>query len=131
MRGQTITNKAIAGLRERKRPGATKLSWANAESQVVGAVRGAVKDAPRVKDMTKRLASNAEITRLINDRLKEGKELDGNCRDVEVSAVTPYRETDETRCNWNVDFYRGPVACAKVFRSIVDELRGQYNLKDD
>ena len=131
MRGQTITNKAIAGLRERKRPGTTKLSWANAESQVVGAVRGAVKDAPRVKDMTRRLASNAEITRLINDRLKKGKELDGNCRDVEVSAVTPCRETDETGCNWNVEFYRGPVVCAKVFRSIVDELRAQYNLKDD
>ncbi len=81
--------------------------------------------------MSRQLVSNAEITALINDQLKKGKEFDGDCRDVEVSGVTRYRERDETGCNWNVHFYRGPVACAKVFRSIVDELRAQYNLKDD
>ena len=81
--------------------------------------------------MTRQLASNAEIKNLINNRFKEGKELYGDCRDVKVSGVTRYRERDETGCNWNVHFYRGPVACEKVFRSIVDELRAQYNLKDD
>ena len=81
--------------------------------------------------MTRKLASNAEIKKLINDRLKEGMELDGDCREVEVGGVTPYRDPDETGCNWDVYSHRGPPQCEEVVRLIVEKLRAQYNLKDD
>jgi len=81
--------------------------------------------------MSRELASNAEITKMINDRLSEGKELDGDCRKVTVSGVQRYREPDETGCNWNVNFHRGPPECEGVVRSIVEVLRKQYNLQDD
>ncbi len=61
--------------------------------------------------MSRQLASNAELTKMINDRLKEGKELDGDCRDVTVSGVQRYAEPDETGCNWNVYGHRGPPEC--------------------
>ena len=80
--------------------------------------------------MTRHLASNAEITELINDRLKEGKELDGDCRDVEVGGVQRH-PPDRTGCNWDVYRHRGPPECEDVVRSIVEELRAQYYLKDD
>jgi len=81
--------------------------------------------------MSRELASDAEITKMINDRLKEGKELDGDCRDVRVSGVQRYVELDETGCNWNVNGHNGPAGCTGVRISIVNELRAQYNLKDD
>jgi len=81
--------------------------------------------------MSRQLASNEELTRMINDRLKEGKELDGDCREVRVSRVQRYAELDETGCNWNVWGHHGPSSCTEVRKSIVDALREQYNLKDD
>ena len=66
--------------------------------------------------MSRQLASNAEITKMINDRLKEGKELDGDCRDVRVSSVHRYAEPDETGCNWTVYGHRGPLVliCTEI-----------------
>ena len=52
--------------------------------------------------MSRQLASNIEITELINNRFNEGKELDGDCRDVRVSGVTRYDEPDDSGCNWTV-----------------------------
>lgn len=82
--------------------------------------------------MSRRLVTNAEITKLINHRLKEGKKLDGDCRDVEVDRVQPFVQPDQTGCNWDIgDWVRCPVACIEVLRLIVDDLRVQYNLIDN
>ena len=54
--------------------------------------------------MSKELASSAELTRLIQDRISEGKGLDGDCRDVKVESVY-WHEPDETGCNWGLGFF--------------------------
>ena len=80
--------------------------------------------------MSRRIASNAEITKMINDRLKEGKELDGDCRDVRISAVY-WHEPDETNCNWNVRGYNGNPGCLGVVDAIVSDVRRRYKLSED
>ncbi len=57
--------------------------------------------------MSRQLASNAELTRMIQDRISEGKELDGDCLDVNVESVY-WHKPDESGCNWNLGFYNGP-----------------------
>ena len=59
--------------------------------------------------MPRELASNEEITKMINDRLSESNELDGDCRDVRVGGVQRYAEPDETGCNWHVYTHQGPL----------------------
>ena len=81
--------------------------------------------------MSRQLASNIEITELINNRFNEGKELDGDCRNVRVSGVTRYDEPDDSGCNWTVWTYNGGLGCMGVFKSIVGEIQGKYNLHDD
>ena len=64
------------------------------------------------------------------DEFSEGKELDGDCRDIRITAVYLH-EPDESNCNWDVNLNYGPDACCGVFRAIVSEFRRQYNLQDD
>ncbi len=80
--------------------------------------------------MPRQLASNEELTRMINDRFREGKELNGDCREVTVSAVQRYAGPYESGCNWNVYNYRGPSACSGVFRLVIEEFRKQYDLME-
>jgi hypothetical protein len=79
--------------------------------------------------MSRPLASNAEITRMIQDRIRESKELNGDCRDVKVESVR-WHEPDETGCNWNWSAYNGPPPCYAVVGAIVSDLRRRYNLRD-
>ncbi len=82
--------------------------------------------------MSRQLASSEKLAKMINDRLKEGKELDGDCRDVTVSGVQRwYAEPDESRCNWDVYSYSGPPACSDVFSLVIEEFRKEFNLQDD
>ena len=81
--------------------------------------------------MPRQLATNTELTKMINDRFLEGKELDGDCREVKIDSVMPYAEPDESECNWDVYTYSGPLACTDVFRLVKEEFRKQYNLQDD
>jgi len=82
------------------------------------------------KPTSRQLASNAEITKIINDRFSEGKELDGACREVRVSGVQRH-PPDESGCNWNWSVYNGPPECYELVLAIVSDLRRQYNLNDD
>ena len=82
------------------------------------------------KPTSRQLASHAEITKMINDRLGEGNELDGDCREVRVSGVQRH-PPDESGCNWNWGVYNGPPECYEVVFAIVSDLRRQYNLSDD
>ena len=81
--------------------------------------------------MSRMLATNEELTAKINDRFREGKELDGDCREMKISGVTLYPEAEETECNWDVYFHSGPQECDKVFRTIIEEFRLQYNLAEE
>jgi hypothetical protein len=81
--------------------------------------------------MSRQLATDVEITELINNRFKEGKELDGDCRGLRVSGVTRYDEPDESGCNWTVWTYNGGLGCMGVFKSVVGEIQAKYNLQDD
>ncbi len=78
--------------------------------------------------MSRQLASNAELTRMIQDRISEGKELDGDCRDVKVESVY-WHPPDESGCNWNLGLYNGPPTCRGVVDAIVSDLRRRYNLR--
>lgn len=81
--------------------------------------------------MTRQLASKTDITKMINDRLKEEMELDGDSRDVDT-GIHRLLELNETDCNWCLtDWNRCPQAYKGVLDSIVKELQAQYNLKDD
>lgn len=81
--------------------------------------------------MTRQLISNAEITKLINARLKEEMELSDDCRDVDT-GIHRLLELNETDCNWCLtDWNRCPQAYKEVLNSIVKELQAQYNLKGD
>ncbi len=71
--------------------------------------------------MSRQLASNAELTRMIQDRISEGKELDGDCRDVKVESVY-WHKPDETGCNWDPGFLNGPEACSGVGISLIAEV---------
>jgi len=53
--------------------------------------------AQKKNPLSRQLASNAKLTRMIQDRISEGKELDGDCRDVKVESVN-WHESDETGC---------------------------------
>ncbi len=80
--------------------------------------------------MPRQLATNTELTKMINDRFRERKELDGDCREVTVSAVQPCAEPNESGCNWDVYTYRGPLVCSDVFRLVIEEFRKQYDLME-
>ncbi len=79
--------------------------------------------------MSRQPASNAELTRMIQDRISEGKELDGDCRDVNVESVY-WHEPDETGCNRDLGFFNGPEACSGVVGAIVSDLRRRYKLRN-
>ncbi len=81
--------------------------------------------------MSRQIVSNADLTALINHRFKEGDELDGDCREVNISGVQLYPEQDKTGCNWNVSGYNGPGPCLAVFRKVIEEFRQRYNLLDE
>ncbi len=80
--------------------------------------------------MSRQLATNAELTKIINDWLREGRERNGDCRDVTVSGVLRH-PPDESGCNWNWSVYNGPPECYEVVFAIVSDLRRQYDLSDD
>lgn len=79
--------------------------------------------------MSRQLASNAQITKMIQDRIGEGKEIDGDCRDVKVEYVY-WHEPDEIGCNWDLGFPRGPESCRSIVNAIVSDPRRRYNLRD-
>ena len=54
--------------------------------------------------MSRQLATEVEITKMIHDRIREGRELDGDCRNVTITSVYRHEE-DESGCNWE------PMAC--------------------
>lgn len=81
--------------------------------------------------MSRKLATNAELKTMINERFREGNELDGDCRDVKISGVQLYPEPDETGCNWNVWTYNGSDVCKDVFRTVIEEFRREYSLADN
>jgi hypothetical protein len=81
--------------------------------------------------MPRHIVTNAELTKMINDRFRDGKELDGDCREVEVGGVQLYAAPDATGCNWDVSIYNGPAACQGVFSTVIKGFRRQYNLADD
>ncbi len=80
--------------------------------------------------MPRQLASNAELTRMIQDRISEGKEFDGDCREAKVTSVR-WHEPDETGCNWNWSAYNDPPPCYRVVAAIISDYRRRYNFRDD
>ncbi len=80
--------------------------------------------------MSRQLATKVEITKMIQDRIREGKELDGDCRNVTITSVY-WHEEDESGCNWDLGYSSGPDSCRYVIRAITDEFRQLYNLNDD
>lgn len=79
--------------------------------------------------MPKNIVSKDELRELIQQRITDSDELDGDCREVIVNSVY-WHEPDETGGNWDVHSLRNPVGCTDVVRGIVSEFKEQYNIED-
>ena len=81
--------------------------------------------------MSRTLVTNADLTKMINNRFREGKELDGDCPEVKISGAHLYPKAEETKCNWDMYIYDGPPECGEVFHAVIEEFRLQYNLSEE
>lgn len=78
--------------------------------------------------MTRKVVSQAELVDMVNRRFREGDDLDGDCRDVEISGVYRLAEPDDSDCNWSPAMYHGSPECGAVFESVMAEFQREYNL---
>lgn len=79
--------------------------------------------------MTKIIATEDELNNMIQARISNSDELDGDCREVIVSPVYWHKE-DETGSNWDVHSLRNARGCTDVVNAIVSEFRKKYSLKE-
>jgi len=83
--------------------------------------------------MEKKIATEEELRKLINQKISTSDELDGDLdlREVRVGTVIR-QEKDSNGCNWKIIWIRGEVSneVGKVVFSIVEEFKQQYNLED-
>lgn len=79
--------------------------------------------------MPRNIVSREELKSLIQQRISNGEELDGDCREVIVNSVY-WHEPDETGSNWDVHSLRNAAGCENVVMAIVAEFKGQYNVED-
>jgi hypothetical protein len=79
--------------------------------------------------MPRQIVSTVELRALIQERISNSFELDGDCRGVIVNSVY-WHEPDETGTNWDVHSFRNVTGCEGVVRAIVAEFKKKYNVHD-
>lgn len=79
--------------------------------------------------MTKKIMTEEELTRMIQERVSSSKELDGDCKEVIVNSVY-WHELDENGSNWDVHSLRNGSGCEEVVNTIVEDFKKKYNLED-
>ena len=78
--------------------------------------------------MTKELVTEDELKNMIQERVSNSENLDGDCREVIVNSVY-WHEPDEIGSNWDVHSLRNATGCEGVVNVIIVEFKKKYNLK--
>ena len=78
--------------------------------------------------MAKVQISEKELLQLINQRIKEADNLDGDCRDCRVTGLYRYPEPLEGPSNWSIPSFNGPYSCAPLIGEIQSELAAKFDL---
>ena len=81
--------------------------------------------------MSRQHISEKELVDLINNRFREGDDLDGDCRNVEFSGFYRLVEPDELGCNWSPRSYSDPGGCEAVVATVIADFQKRYNLSDE
>jgi len=79
--------------------------------------------------MEKTIVTADERKNMIQERISNGEELDGDCKGVIVNSVA-WNETDEQGSNWYVYSARRVTGCEDVVRAIIAEFKHKYNIED-
>lgn len=72
--------------------------------------------------MPKEIVSTDELRSLIQERISNSRELDGDCREVIVNSVY-WHEPDAAGSNWDVRSLRNAAGCEGIVVAIVAELK--------
>ncbi len=80
--------------------------------------------------MTKEIATKDELKNMIQERISNSEELDGDCREVIVNSVY-WHEPDETGSNWDVNSFRNARGCEGIVNAIVADLKQTYDLEEE
>jgi len=78
--------------------------------------------------MPKEIVTEDDLKNMIQEKISNSKELDGDCREVIVNSVY-WHEPDETGSNWDVHSLRHAAGCEGVLNPIVVEFKEKYNVK--
>jgi len=78
--------------------------------------------------MNKKTVTEQQLKDMIQNRISNSGELDGDCKGVIVTAIY-WHEPDETGSNWDVSSLRNAQGCEAVVSKIVSEFKQRYNLK--
>ena len=83
--------------------------------------------------MEKKITTEEELRKLINEKISNSDELDGDL-DLREATVGPvFRQNkDNNGCNWKIVTLRPKVSneVGRVVYLIVEEFKKQYNLED-
>jgi len=79
--------------------------------------------------MAKEITTEDELKNMIQEKVNNCEELDGDCKGVIINSVY-WRELDEAGSNWDVHSLRNAAGCEGVVRGIIFEFKQKYNLKD-
>lgn len=79
--------------------------------------------------MAKKITTEEELKRMIQERVSSSEELEGDCKKVIVNSVY-WHETDEMGSNWGVHSLRNARGCEGVVMAIIAEFKQKYNLEE-
>ena len=79
--------------------------------------------------MEKTIVTADELRNMIQERISNGEESDGDCKEVKVDSLR-WNEMDELGNNWDVPFLGNPAGCENVVMAIIAEFKQKYNIED-
>ena len=79
--------------------------------------------------MAKEITTEDDLKNMIQEKINNCEELDGDCKEVIVNSVY-WHELDETGSNWDVHSLRNAAGCEGVANEIITEFKLKYNLKE-
>jgi hypothetical protein len=79
--------------------------------------------------ITKKRATAAEIRTEIQNRIRESREMGGDCRECEAPTPRPAAPMDNAGCNWTIDFLPDRIpGCEKFVLLIVKKAMREFEL---
>ena len=81
-----------------------------------------------VNVMKRETVTEDALKRIIQERISNSKELDGDCREVIVNSVS-WHGPDEAGNNWDVSL-RNPRGCEEFLDAIITDFKQRYNLEE-